>query len=278
MVSQVSHTFSTVELALQPGKCQWVANSSLAQPEASISVAGNVMHNVPGDHGFRVLGTQVTLDADPWLEWNLRMGETWKAFWAASALLLNPRVRASRRVAVFHSCVTPVLLWALAGLACATSMLKHADVVQRAMVARIMRKRRRPSAQWLPWFRLTTKIADQVLSNCDLLPWSVLVQKRTVTWAGYVARFGPDRICKRIYFWRNLEWWRQRQVWIKWGANEFRHKGQIGFPRRWETPVENFGFWASDCSKDFRPWYMLAQDRDSWSSAIHAFLGLSENF
>ena len=55
------------------------------------------------------------------------MGKTWEAFWAASALLLNPRVRASRRVAVFHSCVTPVHLWALAGLARTTSMIKHAD-------------------------------------------------------------------------------------------------------------------------------------------------------
>ena len=278
MVSQVSQSFSTVGLALQPSKCQWMANSSLDQPEASISVAGNVMHHVPGDQGFQVLGTQLTLNADPWPEWNLRMGKTWKAFWAASALLLNPRVRASRRVAVFHSCVTPVLLWALAGLACTESMLKHADIVQRAMVARIMRKRRRASELWLPWFRRTRRMADQFLYECNLLPWSVLIQKRTLTWAGHLARFGPDRICRRIYFWRNLEWWRQRQVWIKWGANELRHKGQIGFPRRWETPVETFGFWASDSSKDFRPWYILAQDRTSWSSAIHAYLGLPENF
>ena len=236
------------------------------------------MQHVPGDQGFQVLGTQVTSNADPWPGWNLRMGKTWTAFWAASALLLNPRVRASRRVAVFHSCVTPVLLWALAGLACTTSMLKHADIVQRAMVARIMRIRRRPSEQWLPWFRRARRMADQFLFGCDLLPWSVLVQKRTLTWAGHVARFGPDRICNRIYFWRNLEWWRQRQVWIKWGANDLRHKGQIGFPRRWETPVESFGFWASGSSKDFRPWFMLALDRDSSSSAIHAFLGLSVNF
>ena len=45
-----------------------MANSALAQPEASISVAGNVLQHVPGDQGFQVLGTQVTLNADPWPE------------------------------------------------------------------------------------------------------------------------------------------------------------------------------------------------------------------
>eukprot|EP00972_Heterocapsa_arctica_P011645 1706318-Heterocapsa_arctica.AAC.1 len=60
------------------------------------------------------------------------------------------------------------------------------------MVAKIVSRRRKPNELWLPWFRRTRKESTELLRSLNSLPWSVLVQKRILSWAGHVARLPPS--------------------------------------------------------------------------------------
>ena len=115
----------------------------------SITAAGTVIPRAPRNEGFAVLGTLVTMSSDPTPEWNHRISKTWRAFWANSRLLLNERVSLRRRLRVWSSCVASVFLWGLAALTLTLAMMRTIDICQREMVAKTMRRRRRPAELWL---------------------------------------------------------------------------------------------------------------------------------
>ena len=92
------------------------------------------------------------------------------------------------------------------------------------------------------------------MAECQTLPVSILSFKRKLSWAGHLARLPHDRLVYKTWLWRNSAWRRRRQTWIFLGARDFRHTGQIGFPRRWETSVEKFQNWCRDLHHDHRNW------------------------
>ena len=276
MVRQTCQVTRPVGLLLQPAKCLWATNRPDAE-EMSITAAGVVVPRVPRNEGFAVvLGTLVTMSSDPTPEWNHRVSKTWRAFWANSRLLLNERVSSRRRIRVWSSCVASVFLWGLAALTLTLSMMRTIDICQREMVAKIMRRRRRPAESWLDWHVRTRRLAGKFLAECQVLPLSILALKRKLSWAGHLARLPHDRLVYKTWFWRNMAWWRLRQTWISFGAGDFRHRGQIGFPRRWETSIEKFQHWCRDVYHDHRNWDEIALDRDLWYSLTCEYLEIPE--
>ena len=97
MVRQICNACSPAGLELQPTKCQWGTSAPGAE-DISISVRGKTLCRAPKAEGFQALGSQLSFDASPQLEYAIRLSKSWKAFWANSALLLNPRVSYFSRV------------------------------------------------------------------------------------------------------------------------------------------------------------------------------------
>jgi hypothetical protein len=275
MVRQICNACSPTGLELQPPKCQWGTSAPDAE-EFSITVRGRALSRVPKAEGFQVLGSQLAFNASPNQEYAIRLSKSWKAFWANSALLLNPRVSYFTRVKLFHSVVSPVALYAAPAMYHTCKHLHNLDITQREMVAKIVRRKRRPGEQWLPWFRRTRRESTDILKCLNILPWSVLVQKRKLSWAGHIARLDPARICAKVCSWRDLEWWRKQQAWIALGASEFRHPARFGCPQRWESFIERFQIWWAESDRCERPWRLLARNRDSWYYKSLEFLGLDE--
>ena len=215
------------------------------------------------------------MSSDPTPEWNHRISKTW-AFWANSRLLMNEHVSLRRRLRVWSSCVASVFLWGLAALTLTLTMMRTIDICQREMVAKIMRRRRRPAELWLQWHVRTRRLAGRFLAECQILPLSILSLKRKLSWAGHLARLPHNRLVYKIWIWRNLAWWRRRRSWISLGARDFRHTGQIGFPRRWETSIEKFQLWCRDLHHDHRDWNEIALDRDLWYNLTCEYLDTPE--
>ena len=122
----------------------------------------------------------------------------------------------------------------------------------------------------------TRRESTDILKCLNILPWSVLVQKRKLNWAGHIARLGPSRICAKVCSWRDLEWWRKQQAGIALGSTEFRHPARFGCPQRWGTFLERFQTWWALSDRCERPWRLLARNRDSWYYRSLEFLGLDE--
>ena len=197
MVRQICNACSPIGLELQPTKWQWGTSAPDAE-DFSISVRGRDLCRVHKAEGFQVLGSQLAFDASPSQEYAIRLSKSWKAFWANSALLLKPRVSYFSRVRLFHSVVSPVALYAAPAMHHTCKHRQNLDITQREMVAKIVKRRRRPEEQWLPWFRRTRREPTVILKCLNILPWSVLVQKRKLSWAGHVARLDPSRICAKV--------------------------------------------------------------------------------
>ena len=139
------------------------------------------------------LGTRASLF---WVHWSLCLvirilggtigSKTWRAFWANSRLLLNERVSLRRCLRVWSSCVASVFLWGLAALTFTLAMLRTVDICQREMIAKIMRRRRRPVELCLDWHVCTRRLAGRLLAECQILPISILSLKRRLNWAGHL--------------------------------------------------------------------------------------------
>lgn len=200
----------------------------------------------------------------------------WSAFWANSNLLLNRRVGIATRVRVFNSTVRPVFFWGLQGLPLTNSMLRDADYACHDMISRMHRKARFRGELWMEWFRRVRRDARQLHLDLGFVPWSKLLRKLKLTWAGHVARMADSRWAFVLTRWRNLEWWRQQQVLIALGARNLRHPAVFGRPRRWETALEQFQLWSEDFLRSPLTWSQLALDRELWFACIVEYLDLPD--
>ena len=91
-------------------------------------------------------------------------------------------------------------------------------------------------------------------------------------WAGHVARFSPDRLCKQVLVWRNLDWWRRRQSLISLGLGGLLHpEGCSGRPGRREEKVVACTEWISDIDSGPTDWVGHAQNRYLWKRDIIIF-------
>ena len=126
------------------------------------------------------------------------------------------------------------------------------------------------------WCEIGAK-AGKRMPELGMLPWDLRVRFRCLTWAGHLARKPHGDLCRSCIDWRNLRWWRQRQLWISLGARCFAHPGRLGTPRRWETLLETLQMRHQDAYEHSATWQSLAQDRRKWFDACTNFLGLTDS-
>ena len=248
---------------LQPTKCTWGTTASDCAQD--IIVRGETLRRLSPDGGLEVLGMLVSFSGDANLEHNSRIAKAWRALWANSPLLLNPRVGVYRRLALLNSVVAPSPLWGVGGAIHSNRQVQRYNATQNAMAAQILRTRRRAQEPWVDWFRHSRRTARDTLRRLGHQPWETSLQVRVLTWAGHVARFTPDRLCLQVLRWRNFAWWRRRQSLISMGFSGLRHpQGCFGRPRRWEEAVESCAVYVSETNSGSADWFSRAQDRDLW--------------
>ena len=270
MVREVCMACEPAGLCLQPTKCTWGTTAQDCTRE--ISVRGETLRRLAPGEGLDVLGTLVSFTGDANLEHCARLAKAWRAFWANSALLLNPRVGVYRRLSLLNSVVAPSPLWGVGGAIHSQKQVQRYNATQNAMAAQILRTRRRAQEPWVDWFRRSRRTARDTLRRLGHQPWGTTLRVRVLTWAGHVARLTPDRLCLQALRWRNLAWWRKRQSLISLGLSGLRHpQGCFGRPRRWEEAAERCAAYVSERHSGSSDWFARAQDRDLWKWDIGTY-------
>ena len=141
MVRDICNACEPAGLTLQPARCTWA--TIVPDCTATISARGHVLKRVAPEEGLEVLGTLVSFSGDHSLEHNSRIGKAWRAFWANSSLLLNPRVGVYRRLSLLNSVVGPSPLWGAGGDIHSKRQRQRYTATQTAMASQIVRTRRR---------------------------------------------------------------------------------------------------------------------------------------
>ena len=156
-------------------------------------------------------------------------------------MFLNRRPPVSRRLHLLERCVTTSTLWQLGSSSLLKAATDFLDAQQRTMVAYILRLRRAPGEGWLEHFRRSRRVARSTLEENSIQRWGQQYWQRFFAWHGRVARFlnwDPSRIALRSLLFRNLSWWRERQVQIRRGRQELRHPFRGFVPVRLEQTLE----------------------------------------
>ena len=262
MVRDICNACEPAGLSLQPAKCTWA--TTVPDCTAVISARGQVLKRISHEGGLEVLGTLVSFSGDHSLEHNSRIGKAWRAFWANSPLLLNPRVGVYRRLALLDS-VGPSPLWGAGGDIHSKRQRHRYNAIQNAMASQVVRTRRRVGESWVDWFKRSRRTARDLLRKLGYAPWGNTLLLRVLSWAGHVARLPPGRICQQVLYWRNLQWWRKRQALISLGLGGLRHpQCCFGRPVRWEEKIAACAEWISDVDSGPTGWVTRAQNRDLW--------------
>ena len=261
MVRDICNNCEPAGLRLQPAKCTWI--TTVSDCDAVVIARGQTLTRLGHEEGLEVLGTLVSFSGGHSLEHNSRIGKAWRAFWAHSSLLLNPRVGVYRRLSLLNSVVGPSPMWGAGGAIHSKRQRQRYNATQNVMAAQIVCTRRRAGEGWLDWFKRSRRVARDLLRKLGFAPWGTTLQLRVLSWAGHVARFPPDRLCQKVLYWRNLQWWRKRQSLIALGLGGLRHpQGPFGKPMRWDEKIAACAEWISDVDSGPTDWIIRAQNRD----------------
>ena len=137
-------------LHLQPLRCKWSSNGDC---DETITVQGQTLERVDPRIGLEVLGAIVQFRGGSAPQHEARLAESWRAFWANSALLLNRCVGFYQGLRLLHTAVTPTMVWAVGGLTHTRRMVQPFNATMKAMAARIGGCKHRMAEPWLTWFR-----------------------------------------------------------------------------------------------------------------------------
>ena len=178
--------------------------------KACLTCGGVSLEVVAPDVGFKVLGTQWTLVGGIREEFSKRIGKAWSAFYAIWPLLKRRGTSLKKRLRVFDSSVTPVVLWCAQTWTLTSDQKRRLSTTQRDMLRRFAGPRRRAEENWVSWVRRATWAAEAHAVESGVKPWVGEHLKLKHQWAGHVARMKGSMWAHRCTRWRDKAWQRQQ--------------------------------------------------------------------
>ena len=210
---------------------------------------------VEATKGFKILGTQFTLEGRCSAEVKHRMAAAWGKFHSLWPLLGKKGGNLNKRLRLFDSCDTQTALWCSESWLLIWKEKQLLQTTQRAMLRRIAGPRRRPEEDWVDWIKRSTRKALVAAKVAGIRMWEESHLKSKWCWAGHVLRMDPSRLARRAAEWRDSQW----------QATEYQLPASLRIRRptrkrwfRWEDDLRRY---ATHCG--WATWQSQAQVRDS---------------
>ena len=146
MIKDVQAALAEHGLNLNVGKCMVQTTCTGAQPN-SLTINGQQIPVVSATAGFKVLGTQYTLQGKCSAELKCRMSAAWGKFHALWPLLGKRDGNLGKRLRLFDTCVTQTALWCCESWLLTQKEKQLLQTTQHAMLRRIAGPRRRPDEE-----------------------------------------------------------------------------------------------------------------------------------
>ena len=174
----------------------------------------------------------------------LRIAKAWNAFFIYKDLLCHKGVSIVKRLQLFNAVISMVVMWCLCTCTLTKADFHRLDVSMLSMICSMVRLRRLPDEEWIPYYIRRRRHARQVLKDHQINLWSIRAALDYFQWAQRICSHGAHRMVRRAITWMNLEWWGARQQNVREGQREFRHPGRF-VPRWREMRPYNFQKWVA---------------------------------
>ena len=258
MIKDVRAALAEHGLNLNVDKClvQSSCPDVLLQP---IEIDGQRIPMVSATAGFKVLGTQFSLQGRCAAEVKSRMSAAWGKFHSLWPLLGKRDGNLSKRLRIFDSSVTQTAFWCSESWLLTRKEKQLLQTTQNSMLRRIAGPRRRPDEGYVDWIRRSTRKAIARAKEAGIRFWQAAHLKSKWSWAGHVLRMNPERIARRAVEWRDSRW-QATEYLVPISMRITRPVSKRWF--RWEDELHKY---AAHCGWD--SWQAVAQQRDDSGSA-----------
>ena len=262
MLRDFKAAFAKHGLTMNVDKCFVQSNRTYKNPPKPIVIEGQDMQWKSPAEGFKVLGTQFTLEGGTSAELEARLAAAWSKFYSLKSVLCRKTASISKRLRLLHNTVGPTLLWCAESWSVSKKERLQIKTLQNAMLRRIVPCSRAYEEPWVDWLRRHTHKARAHLDAARLPCWYELSWRRKWAWAGTLTQMPQQSWPRKLTFWRDVEWQHDE----KGEASRPKHR-QRGRPVRWEDDI-----WAYIDAKELGSWAELASTPMLWNAHANGFL------
>ena len=268
MLADLAEGARSVGLEMHPNKTK-ILNNGLGNQQAQrrAELAGWSVEILQRSESTMYLGRLLNLCDPHDTEIDFRIKRGWAKFAMYKKDLTDKHYSLFQRLRLFHSVVTPTILYGCASWAMTAAREQQLRTVQRKMLRSILGQGRQLICQnsslsstsageandhdeqetlenWVQWKQRTTREARQALDKIGIPDWADEQRRRLWKWAGHVAQRCDGRWSKRALCW-------------------FPEGPRLpGRPkRRWEDSLNEYCKYRYDHTN----WVKLAQDREEWA-------------
>ena len=218
-------------------------------------------HRIPmvgPTEGFKVLGTRFTLRGRTSAEVRARIGAAWGKFKMLWPLLGRKGCDLVKKLRLFDTCVGQTLLWCNESWILTVAEQRVLRSTQKWMLRRIAGNSRRPDEPWLDWIRRSTRVARARALHAGVRMWVEHHLRCKWQWAGHVMRMTSDRLARRAFVSRDLEWYLHETLTKP--SSLVCRRSHSTYWCRWEDDFRKFAArngWAA--------WQSRTQSREAWN-------------
>ena len=268
MIKDVKAALAEHGLNLNIDKCVVQTSSSTATLKP-MEIDGQCIPMVQASEGFKVLGTQFTLQGRTSAEFRSRIGAAWGKFHSLWPVLGKRDGNLTKRLRLFDTCVTQTALWCSESWLLTQNEKRRLQSTQHCMLRKIAGPRRRPEETWVDWIQRSTRIARSLAQHAGVRMWLETHLQSKWRWAGHIIRMQDDRLAKRAVEWRDSVWWH---------AEVTNFTGHLRLRRphkshwfRWEDDLKRYA-----ASQGWQAWQTVARRRDVWRDHCEAFINFTK--
>ena len=281
MIQDLLEEASKVGLEMHTGKTKILTNTGAM---GKLQVNDHYLEILGEGSGTMYLGRLLSTDNVTKTELENRLQKAWKTFFGHKKHLCERRISLRRRLQLFNSTVTAVMLYGCGTWTLLKDDLRRMQSEQRKMLRMMVGVSRkvlgaqtsqsdcssnstaaedyeeeeeqeeaeedRLLEDWVSWIQRATHIAEEQMAKANITDWVREQRRRYWDFAGRMARCTDSR------------WSHVILNWIPNGG--FRRAGAPS--KRWSTDLEKF------CVQEGEAWFVLAQDEDTWSSLTDRFI------
>ena len=277
MLQDLSEAAARVGLELHMGKTKVLSNGvGPGNRSSKIAINGQDVEVIPAGGSTMYLGRALSLRCPHDAEISQRIARAWAKFGTFKKELTNRSYSLQHRMKLFHTVVTPTVLYGCGSWVMTRAREQKLRTAQRRMLRAILGKGRSQLdahsdadshtdttvsshdsdnlESWVDWIHRVTEEAIAAMARAGVPDWIEEQQRRKWRWAGHVCRRYDGRWTKQV-----LEW-----------TPSGGHRRQ-GHPfSRWCDDINGFistldAASSGDEAVSIGVWSATAQDRAVWA-------------
>ena len=227
MLADMAEECSKVGLKLHPDKTKILHNNKGYGRHVKEAKAGDMVIEVLGaDCSTMYLGRLLSITDPHDTEMQHRTKKAWGKFATYRDELTNKDVPLKLRMKLFHSVVTPTMLYGCSSWVMTATREKKVQGTQMRMMRIILKRPRKvdentgDKEDWVTWVRRTTAEAREKQRTYKIDDWTKIVKTRQQKWKAKVEALDLNKWAKQAFEWQPIGFRRVGRPLKRWNEDD----------------------------------------------------------